>query len=188
MVQTQHARVAANDTNKSNPMLTKKKHLPWLRIGLLGLVSSAQLASAQYFTNAGFGDLIAGFRKTGVNAGNYELMANIGNVSNLLALSPGPTINIPNITTAVLSDTFPNGNANIQWSVFSSFKTATLTWTTSFGVFPSSTVWYTVSSGTNTTTQTTPPGRNSPAAARAFWNHACGRAPSTRKAFPAGLR
>lgn len=78
-------------------MHKKKKHLPWLKIAFLGLVSSAQLASAQYFTNAGYGDLIGGFRKTGSAAGNYELVVNLGNVSNLLALSAGTTITMSNI-------------------------------------------------------------------------------------------
>jgi hypothetical protein len=139
----------------------KKKSLPWLRIAVLGLVASAQLASAQYFTNSGFGDLIAGFRKTGANEGNYELLANIGNITNLLALSPGTTVNVSNVTTGVLSDTFPTGNGNIQWSVFSAFHTSTTTWTNSYGIWPQTTVWFTVSPGTNTTTQTTPPARNS---------------------------
>jgi hypothetical protein len=153
--------VAANDTNKSNPMLTKKKYLPWLRIGFLGLVSSAQLASAQNFTASTNGDLIAGFRKTGANAGNYELVVDLGSVTNLLAMSTGATVTMSNLTSGVLSDSFPTGNGNLQWSVFSYCnRSASVYWTNSFGVFPSSTVWYTLSSGTNTTTQTTPPARN----------------------------
>ena len=139
----------------------KKKSLRWLRITVLGLAASAQLASAQFFTNSGFGDLIAGFRKTGGNEGNYELLANIGNITNLLALSPGTTVNVSNVTSGVLSDTFPVGNGNIQWSVFSAFHTSTTTWTNSYGIWPQTTVWFTVSPGTNTTTQTTPPTRNS---------------------------
>ena len=142
-------------------MYTKKKYLPWLRIGFFGLVSSAQLASAQNFTASTNGDLIAGFRKTGGNAGSYELVVDMGSVTNLLAMSPGATVTMSNLTSGVLSDSFPTGNGNLQWSVFSSFKNANAAWTTSFGVFPSSTVWYTFSSGTNTTTQTTPPARNS---------------------------
>jgi hypothetical protein len=81
-------------------------------------------------------------------------VVNIGNVTNFLAVSAGSTIPVTAYSTTQLGNAFPNFN-NLQWSVFSAAQ-ATSAWTNSFGVFPSSTIWYTLPS-TNVSTQTAPP-------------------------------
>lgn len=139
-------------------MNSLKNHLIGLGTAVLALMSSAQFASAQYFTNTGFGDLLVGFRKTGSFQGNYQVVVDAGNVSNLLALSPGMSIPIPNYSSNQLNDAFPTGLGNLQWSVFSTAQVNT-SWTNSIGVFPSSTVWYTVPC-TNVGVQSAAPNRN----------------------------
>jgi hypothetical protein len=139
-------------------MHSLNKYRRWLGLGILGLMSWSQIASAQYFTANGYGDVIAGFRKPGT--GTYELVVRLGNMTNLLALTPGSTITMSNYAPSQLSDAFPGGYGSVQWSVFSSFQSSVNAWTNSFGVFPPDTVWYTLA-GTNATTQTTPPSRYS---------------------------
>lgn len=128
----------------------------WLGISFLGLLASTQFVDAQFFTTTGFGDMIAGFRKTGANKGTFQLVVNLGNVTNFLAVPAGSTIPVSAYSTTQLGNAFPNFN-NLQWSVFSAAQ-ANSAWTNGFGVFPSSTIWYTLPS-TNVGTQTTPPTR-----------------------------
>ena len=138
-------------------MNSLKKHLIGLGTAVLALMSSAQFASAQYFTTTGFGDLLVGFRKTGSLQGNYQMVVDAGNVTSLLALSPGSVISIPNFTSNQLNDAFSTGLGNLQWSVFSTAQ-VNVPWTNSIGVYPSSSVWYTIPC-TNVSVQSTPPGR-----------------------------
>jgi hypothetical protein len=140
-----------NTMNKSHSHYRR-----WLGISILSLLASSQFVEAQFFTTTGFGDMIAGFRKTGGNKGTYELVVNIGNVTNFLAVPAGSTIPVTAYSTTQLGNAFPNLN-NLQWSVFSTAQ-ANSAWTNSFGVFPSSTIWYTLPA-TNTTTQSIPPTR-----------------------------
>src|SRR5437870_3374323 len=104
---------------------------------LLSLLSGTQIANAQYFT-ASKGDLLAGFRKTGAFKGNYELVVNLGNITNFEAVSAGATINITNFATSQLSAAFSSYN-NLQWSVSAAFGGSG-----SWSGFPASTLWYTV--------------------------------------------
>jgi hypothetical protein len=125
------------------------------QLALLALLVLPELARAQYFNYNKFGDVLAGFRKTGVNAGS---------VTNFPRMSSGTTINISNVTARTLTDTFTNYN-NLQWSVFSAVDSSA-PWVTSLGTFPFFTLWYTLP-GTNMTMQTTPPTRESYDAQRA---------------------
>lgn len=119
------------------------------------------LAGAQqYFTDSGYGDLDAGFRKTGSHQESGEIVAYLGNVSNLLALTAGTTINMTNFNTVVLTNMCPDGFNYLQWSVFATF-TGPNSWTNALGVFPGATCWYTVPR-TNVNDQTKPVNRFTP--------------------------
>jgi hypothetical protein len=143
-----------HDQNTMNKPHTHSRR--WLGTSILAFVASSQLVSAQFFTTTGTGDTIAGFRKTGANKGTYQLVVNLGNVTNFLAVPAGSTIPVSAYSTTQLGNAFPNFN-NLQWSVFSAAQPNSA-WTNSFGVFPSSTLWYTLPS-INVSTQTTPPTR-----------------------------
>lgn len=136
-----------------------------LKLVLLALLVLPELASAQFFSFDPYGDVVAGFRKTGVNAGNYELVVNLGSVTNFLAMSPGTTIIISNFSPSQLTDAFTNYN-NLQWSTFAGVPAAGRNpppWVTPLGSFPANSIWYTLP-GTNVSTQTTPPARATSAA------------------------
>jgi PKD repeat protein len=105
------------------------------------------------------GDVLAGFRRSGSLSGQYQVVADLGNVTNLIKLSAGTQITITNFTAGQLSDAFTNNN-NLQWSVFSTFPSQgrTAQWVTPLGTFPGFTIWYTLP-GTSVTTQTQAPPR-----------------------------
>jgi hypothetical protein len=119
--------------------------------GLCAVLSLTDVASAQSFT-AIKGDLLLGFRKT--TGGTYELVVNIGNVTNFLSVSPGTSININNYSTGQLSAAFSSYN-NLQWSVSSAFAGSS-----AWASFPASTIWSTVPR-TSVAIQTQPPVRES---------------------------
>jgi hypothetical protein len=102
--------------------------------GLLAVLGLVEVAGAQPFT-ANNGDLLVGFRTTG---GSYEVVANIGNITNFEALAPGVTITNNNFSPSQLSDAFSSYN-NLAWSVSSAFP-GVARW----AGFPSATAWYTV--------------------------------------------
>lgn len=118
---------------------------------LLGFLSFANIAQCQYFTS-NKGDLLLGFRKLlPTTAGTYELVVNIGNITNFEALAPGATTNISNYTPTQLSAAF-SSYGYIQWSVFGSFVGST-----AWAGFPGSTLWLTKARGSS---QSTPPVRS----------------------------
>lgn len=129
-------------------MVKSRFHASRHFLALLGVVSLTEAAAhAQNFT-ANKGDLIAGFRKTGASQGSYELVVNLGSVTNFEALAAGASTNISTYAPINLSSAFSSFN-NLQWSVFGSFSQ-----TTNWGAFPPSTLWYTkarTSIGTQTT-------------------------------------
>lgn len=160
--------VAAYLLNYSALFMALKNKLPsrqftW-KVVAAGSLLIAEIAGAQtYFTADGFGDLVAGFRKTGAFTENSELVVNMGNITNFLALSAGTTINISNYSTTQINDMCPDGLANLQWSAFSAFQPIGFPdgpWVTPVGSFPAATVWYTVPRS-DFDTQTTPPSRYS---------------------------
>jgi len=135
-----------------------------LKFGLLALLFLSAMADAQtYFNYTGYGDMLAGFRKTGAHAETTEIVANLGNVTNFLLLPAGNTMTISNFNTTALTNMCPDGFNYLQWSVFSTFNTQ-YPWTNALGVFPDGTVWYTVAR-TNVNVQTTPVNRFTPASA-----------------------
>jgi len=128
---------------------------PALIAALTLSVCSHFVSDAQPFS-AHNGDLLAGFRKTGVHQANYEVVVNVGNITNFLNLQAGSTIDITNYIPSQLSDAFSDYNS-LQWSVSSSFP-GLARW----AGFPSSTIWYTVPRA-NPGTQSQPPARSATA-------------------------
>jgi hypothetical protein len=126
------------------------------KVVILGAFALPQLLSAQtFFTyDDTAGEALLGFRKTGVNQGNFEMVVNIGGVTNLEALSPGSTINITQYAPSQLLDAFPDGFGNLQWSSITAFNGNSL------GQFPKYTLWYTLPR-TNASIQTPAPARRS---------------------------
>jgi len=133
-----------------------------LKLLLVAALALPELASAQTFFNYNqYGDVLAGFRKTGTSRGTYELVVDLGNVTNFLSVSAGSTITITNVSTNVLNHSFSTNNNNLQWSVFATFYGSVSSWSTPQGSFPVDTLWFTLP-GTNVATQTQAPTRNSP--------------------------
>jgi hypothetical protein len=122
-------------------------------VAIFGLALSSEVVNAQtYFTYTQYGDLLLGFRKPGV--GNYELVVNIGNITNFVRQTAGTSVPVNNFSPAQLSDAFSDYN-NLQWSVNATFKG-----TPSWAQYPLCTLWFTVPR-TDTNSQTTPPIRQS---------------------------
>lgn len=130
------------------------------KLALAALLGLPALADAQLFTYNVYGDLLAGFRKTGVYAGNYELVVDLGSITNFLNLAAGTTINITNYSTTQLTNAFTDTGSfgNLQWSAFASFQGSVSPWVTPLGSFPADSIWYTLPR-TNVNTQTVPPTR-----------------------------
>jgi hypothetical protein len=61
------------------------------------------------------GDVALGFRKTGANQGNYELVVDIGRATTFVGLAAGTTVTVTNLSTVQLRDAFPTLN-NLSWS------------------------------------------------------------------------
>jgi hypothetical protein len=125
--------------------------------GALAMLASADAARAQFFSYSGKGDLLAGFRKPGV--GTYELVVNLGNVTNYLALTPGTTISITNFSPAQLSDAFPS-YSGLNWSAFATFTGPP---NSTYAGYQLDTIWYTVPRS-DFNTPSTPPTRRSTSA------------------------
>lgn len=137
----------------------------FVKLAMMGILAaiSAEIAGAQtYFTTTGYGDLIAGFRKTGTFTEANELVVNCGNITNLLKLTVGTTINITNYSIVQITNMCPDNLANLQWSVFATFKRLPgITepyWVTPVGNIPPGTVWLT-KARSSYNTQTTSPTR-----------------------------
>src|SRR5258708_7999227 len=92
-------------------------------LALLVVISFSELGRAQFFVS-NKGDLLAGFRKTGTFQGNYELVVNIGNITNYEALSPGTSLAVSNFAPSQLSPAFSTYNS-LQWSVSAAFAGST---------------------------------------------------------------
>jgi hypothetical protein len=112
---------------------------------LASIVSLIQTIQGQPFTWQD-GDVALGFRKTGANQGNYELVVDIGQATSYVHLSAGTTITVTNFTVAQLHDAFPTLN-NLSWSVTGGNGG-------SVSGYPNLTLWLTVPR-TDPTVQTT---------------------------------
>lgn len=132
-----------------------------LKLALLAMIGLPELASAQFTYNQ-YGDVLAGFRKTGTYAGLYEEVVDLGSVTNFLKLTVGTTINITNYTTQNLTNAFTDTGSfgHLQWSVFAAFPGSLSSWVTPLGSFPKDTIWFTLPS-TNVTSQSQVPSRDS---------------------------
>jgi PKD repeat protein len=134
-----------------------------LKLTLLAMLGLPGLADAQSFTYNQYGDVLAGFRKTTPNAGLYELVVDLGSVTNFLNLTIGTTINITNYATKDLTNAFTDTTpvfGHLQWSVFAGSAQGSSTWPTPLGTFPKDTIWFTLPA-TNATTQSQVPNRDS---------------------------
>lgn len=120
-----------------------------LKLAILAICVLPEIASAQYFTYHD-GDLLLGFRK--ISGSSYDLVVDVGSVTNYLALPAGTTIPINQFSPGQLSDAFNNYN-NLQWSASAAW-TATANWSG----FPYHTYWISVPRS-NPIVQTTPPQR-----------------------------
>lgn len=121
-----------------------------INLTLLAALVLPQIGGAQFFTYAN-GDLVAGFRKA--SGGSYELVVNVGNITNFLAQPIGTVIPIANLSSNQLGDSFGNINTSqFQWSVSAGLFGSIGTW----NGFPLSTIWFTLPRS-NPNTQTTPP-------------------------------
>lgn len=131
-----------------------------LKLGLVAVLMLPELTSAQVFNYNSTGDVLAGFRKTGNNAGLNEMVADLGNVTNFLNVPVGTAISITNYSTTQLTNAFTDtgGFQYLQWSAFSQFQ-GNSPWVSPVGKFPKDTIWYTLPA-TNVNTQTQPPARN----------------------------
>jgi len=124
--------------------------------GLIAL-AGAESARAQFFTYAGKGDLLAGFRTPGV--GTYELVVNLGNVTNFVALSPGSSMTVTNFSALQLSDAF-SSYASLNWSVFATFTGPP---NSTYAGYQLDTIWFTAPC-VDVNTASTPPTRKSASA------------------------
>jgi PKD repeat protein len=131
-----------------------------LKLFVMALLALPELAGAQFFQYNQYGDVLAGFRKTGSSdtTGN-EMVSDFGSVTNFLIMPAGTTFTVTNFTAGQLTDSVGNYN-NLQWSAFSSFipgnNITSPYWQTPLGRFPNMTIWLTLPA-TNVSVQTTPP-------------------------------
>ena len=127
-----------------------------IRVGKIGfsigaVISMCSLAQAQNFA-ANKGDLMLGFRKT--NGASFELVVNIGNVTNFVALAAGTSTNVAGYAPSnVVTASFSSYNL-LQWSV-----TAAFAGSTPWAGFPASTLWFT-RARTNVSNQSAAPNRS----------------------------
>jgi PKD repeat protein len=130
------------------------------KLALITLLALPELANAQLFNYNQTCDVLAGFRKTGVFKGNFELVVDLGSITNLLNLPIGSTIAITNFAPAQLTNAFIDTGdfANLQWSVFAAFPLSRGSWVTSLGSFPANTLWLTLPA-IDLTSQSLPPAR-----------------------------
>lgn len=146
--------------------------LPLALVVVMGLPGPA---TAQIFNFNSTGDVLAGFRKISASTledqGAYELVVDLGSVTNLLSVPAGNTITLSNVNYSVLTNTFGDTAGSepvlsgIQWSAFSGLpagpnggRNNNPPWVTPLGAFPAFTLWFTLPN-TNVNVQTTPPSR-----------------------------
>ena len=145
-----------------------------LTLALFLAVVSPEVATAQQFVYNATGNVLAGFRKmnpAGGDQGNYELVVNLGSVTNFLNLTIGSSLTMTNVTYSALTNAFLDTSgsepvlAQIKWSATTAVPPQTgssrgnnLPWVTPLGTFPAFTLWFTFPA-TATNIQTTPPSR-----------------------------
>jgi hypothetical protein len=123
-------------------------------IALGSILTLIEPAKAQVFSY-NLNDLVLGFRKTGANQANYEMVVDIGAGTNYVGLPLGSTIAISNYAPAQLTGAVGT-SANLNWSVLGNPNS-------SLPAYPNRTLWLTVPR-TDINTKTTTPDRLSSAA------------------------
>jgi len=118
---------------------------------LLVAAFGPQIAGASSFNYSGYGDILLSFRKT-VGSPPYEVVVNIGNITNFIAHPAGSTTAVSGYSPSQLTDAFTDYN-DLSWSVTSQFQGSS-----PFAGYPKYTIWYTVPR-TDTNTQTQAPAR-----------------------------
>lgn len=120
----------------------KRLGLKRIAFGALAGLLAPALANAQYFdystTTTGQGALLAGFRKPGLDS--YELVVNLGNITNFLAVPAGTTIPITAYAPANVAAAFTDNN-ELKWAAFATVNGAP---NSSWAGFRVNTIWYTV--------------------------------------------
>lgn len=104
-------------------------------VGILGLLAAAGIAQADPFVYTDYGDALLGFRKTGANQGNYELVVNIGSITNFENMAEGTSVTVGGYSPSQLSAAVGDYN-NLNWSVSVAFQ-GTATW----AGYPLATLW-----------------------------------------------
>jgi len=104
-------------------------------LSLLTLITSADALPFVYQA----GDLCLGFRKTGSTPGLYEVVVDVGPVTNYLALPAGVSTNITAYTPSQLSPDSWASLTNLSWSVTGYTLSSTL-----FPGYSLNTLWVTV--------------------------------------------
>lgn len=115
---------------------------------MFGVVALAQTAEALPFVFQST-DLALGFRKTGANQENYEVVVDIGQASNYVFQTMGTTVNVTNYSTAQLTGSFVDLN-NLTWAVVGAYTGS------SYPGYPNYTLWVTVPRTNNSIQSQTP--------------------------------
>lgn len=130
-------------------MITSRNGSRILAVLAIVLPATVTMVGAQQFTYSNKGDLLLGFRKTGANQANFEVVVNIGSITTFESLAPGASVAVTGYTPAQLGNAFQDLN-NLQWSV-SAAVPGISTWQGN----PAGTLWYT-RARTDIATQSTP--------------------------------
>lgn len=145
-------------TTTKNTSLMRTLHFKFTVLAALAAVMLPVLANAQYFdyssSGSGRAALLAGFRKPGV--ASYELVVNLGNVTNLLAQPEGSTTAIGSFSPSQLTAAIGT-YGSLSWSVMGTYKGPEFN---SWAGYRGSTIWFTLPRS-SVGTQTTPPARRS---------------------------
>jgi hypothetical protein len=120
----------------------KSKHrntVNWraLSVILLGVLSVTS-AYALPFGNQQ-GDLVLGFRKTGIYQGNYEVVVDVGPATNYVRLSAGTTISVTQYSASQIDPDSYGNLTNLSWSV-----TGDTEYDSTFPAYPINTLWVTI--------------------------------------------
>lgn len=109
-----------------------------LFLALFSLLTAVTSTEALPFTYQ-YGDLVLGFRKTGIYQASYEAVVDVGPAINFVNLAAGTTTNITSYSASQIDpDSFSN-LTNLNWSVTGDTYAAS-----TFPNYPINTLWVTV--------------------------------------------
>ena len=106
----------------------RMKRMTIYSLGFAALAATAflQTAQAQNFSWK-YNDLLLGFRKTGLNQENYEVVVNIGAATNYVNAAAGTSFTVPNFSLAQLVPGCFSSLNNLNWSVAGFVRTNVVT-------------------------------------------------------------